>query len=125
MRRDRQVKKRLRSIGSRIAISFGLLLTLLCSVAALTILSGQIVRTSFDRYNHASDASHRLANLAETAAAFQLAAARFVQTESEIDRTRAGAALAKLFGSPQSSSRRTGRGARQIGSPRRPPESSV
>ena len=96
MRHDRQVKKRLRSIGSRIAISFGLLLTLLCGVAALTILSGQIGRTSFDRYNHASDASHRLGSLAETAAAFQLAAARFVQTESAIDRTRAGAALAKL-----------------------------
>ncbi len=88
--------RQMRSIRSRIAVSVGLLLILLCCVAGLSILSGQIVRLSFDRYNRAQEASHDLASLAEMAMGFQLAAARFVQSESESDHAVAADVLARL-----------------------------
>ena len=86
----------MRSIRSRIAVSFGLLLILLGLVASVTLVSNRVVDESFSTYDKAQQASQRLETIAERTALLQLTVAKFVQTEAVWERDAASEALVAL-----------------------------
>jgi len=86
----------LRSIQARVAISFSIVLTLLCLVAGVALTSGRTISASFTRYDDSQHAIRRVTEAAELATLLQLRVAGYTRSEVANDRAAAGAALTDL-----------------------------
>ncbi len=86
----------IRSIRARIAISFLVVLALLCSVAAVALTSGRTVSASFIKYDAAQNSARRVAQAADRATLLQLGVAEYAGSEMIKDRTKAGVGLSDL-----------------------------
>lgn len=96
MTRDAGVMSFARSIRARIAAGFLVVLTLLCLVAAVALISGRTVGESFATYNASHRTDQLVAAAAEQATLLQLRVAEYSRSEMVGDRTAATAALAGL-----------------------------
>ncbi len=84
------------SIRGRIALSFLVVLTLLCSVVAVALTSGQTISASLSKYDAAQHAVRRVAEAADRATSLQLRVAEYAGSEMAKDRDRARLGLKNL-----------------------------